>query len=164
MKTLFLIRHAKSSWTESHLSDFERPLNQRGIESLAIMGESLKEELLTIGHIFSSSAARAHATANGLAGKSGVNSSKISFHGDLYHASVRDLLKFTCAINNSIDVAAITGHNPGLTDYSNYLTDEYIDNIPTCGIVKINFNIANWQEVSTGTGRQEFFRFPKGED
>lgn len=164
MKSLFLIRHAKSSWAESHLTDFERPLNQRGIESIQTMGKLMVKKNVTIGHLFASSSARTHATALGLMSVMGINSPKVSFHEELYHASYRTLLKFTCSISNQLDNVALVGHNPGMTDYVNYLTDGYIDNIPTCGIIKINFKTDNWKEVSGGTGELEFFDFPKGVD
>lgn len=164
MKSILLIRHAKSSWDAPHLPDFERPLNDRGIDSIRIMGELISKKREIISHFFASSAARAHATGSGLVQKIGQSNKDLSFHKELYHASVSDLLQFTCRISNEMHTVALVGHNPGLTDYFNYLVDNYIDNIPTCGIVKINLNIKEWKEVTKSCGRLEYFEFPKGQD
>ncbi len=162
MKVLYLIRHAKSSWGHTHLSDFERPLNDRGIESIQIIGDFFSRRQEKISHFFSSSAARAHATGKGIVGKMGLNQAVISYHQELYHASPLELLRFTCRITHELDTAAIIGHNPGLTDYCNYLCDADISNIPTCGVVKIIFETESWKEISKSSGRLEYFQFPKG--
>lgn len=164
MKSIFLVRHAKSSWANSQLSDFERPLNTRGVESIPLMSALLSSKGEKISHFFSSSAARAQATARGLMSDLNSPASHLSLHKELYLADIRTMLRFVNSISDELNNVALVGHNPGLTDFCNYLSGSYIDNIPTCGICKITFETDHWNMVSGDLGKLEFFEFPKGQE
>lgn len=160
MKTLFLLRHAKSDWNDSNLSDFERPLNNRGIHDLPLMAKLLRSYNENIQHLFSSSAARTTATALGYASGLHLNANQISYHKELYHASERDLLHFTNKISDQLDCIGLVGHNPGITDFCNYLGGQAAF-MTTCSIAKITLNINTWKEVSFENGKLEYYEYPK---
>lgn len=163
MKTLFLNRHAKSDWNHNDLSDFERPLNSRGLKDAPEMGERLANRDEEIDLIVSSPAVRAITTARIIAGKIGYPEKNIHLERSIYAAGVTDLLKIVNQIDNKYNSVLLFGHNPGFTDFADYLTGAGILNIPTCGICKIQFSIDHWNEVSAHTGEIEYFDFPKRE-
>ncbi len=162
MKTLFLNRHAKSSWDHAGLRDFDRPLNDRGMRDAPLMAERLADRREQVDAILSSTANRALSTAmffkEKLSPALGMDTTD-----DIYAAGVRTLLKVLCQVDDQIDNLIMFGHNPGFTDFANYLSDSDIYNIPTCGIVKIKFEVNSWAEVSGGTGDLVYFDYPKNE-
>lgn len=160
MKTLYLIRHAKSSWTFD-LNDHARPLGKRGRKDVMKMGQYLKEHVKPPEVIVTSTASRAFYTGLYLADGWGLNESKIQLESELYHAGISDMFKVIKRLKG-VDRAAIIGHNPGFTDMAIKLTDDWIDNIPTCGVMGIEFNISSWSDVHTIKGNQVFFHYPKG--
>jgi len=160
MKTIFLFRHAKSDWNNPNLSDFERPLNKRGINDLPLMTDRLLKKNTPIEHLFSSSAARTMATSKGYASGLKLKSSQVSYHKQLYHASVRDLLHFVNEVNDHLSCIGLVGHNPGLTDFCDYLCDDAVY-MPTCSFIKIELDINGWKEVSASLGRLIYFEYPK---
>lgn len=164
MKTLYIIRHAKSSWSQMDLSDHDRPLNTRGKVNAPFMGRKLMEKGEHIDTFLSSTAKRAITTASCIAEAFGEKRSSIHQSSGIYHAGKRELLEHINAIDDKNDSAAIFGHNPGFTDLANYITGEWIDNIPTCGIVKIEFEVDTWAAVSGGNGRMLWFDYPKRYD
>lgn len=161
MKTLYLIRHAKSSWAEPDMQDFERPLNERGKKNAPFMAKTLKNKGVFPDLILSSPAKRANKTAHIFAEELNFAAKKIEMNEKIYHASVSALLKTVCAIDSKHEIVFLFGHNPGLTDFANYLTRGNIYNIPTTGIVKITFDLENWSEVSEGNGMLAMFDYPK---
>ncbi len=161
MKTLILIRHAKSSWDSPSLSDFDRPLNERGKKNAPFMGKQLDKKNETPDMIFSSPAKRAKSTAKRIARELAQDENKIILVDELYHATIKTWLDFVCGLNNKLKTIMAFGHNNGITEFANYLTGGDIANIPTCGVVKINFNVNNWAEISKGNGELEYFDYPK---
>lgn len=161
MLTLFLIRHAKSSWAEPDMKDFDRPLNDRGKQNAPIMGKIMvkKKEKPTL--FVSSPAKRAFSTAKKIAAEFDYPKEKIIKVEDLYHASVRTWLKEVNKLPDEHQTVFVFGHNDGITEFCNYLTDGDILNIPTCGIVKIEFPCKNWKMISKGTGSMIYFDYPK---
>lgn len=160
MKTLYLVRHAKSSWKDASLSDFERPLNDRGNSDKKTMANRLKEKQTSIDCILSSSSKRTRQTTKGLIEGIQIDHSKIEFNENLYHASVLDMLKEINKISDTVDVLMVIGHNPGTSNLCDYLTDYFTD-FPTLGIAKITFEFDSWKEISRGTGSVEWFDYPK---
>lgn len=132
MKTLVLIRHAKSSWKDVSLDDFDRPLNKRGKRDAPIVAEHLKDQNIAIEKVFSSTAKRAKKTAKIF--KKSLKT-KVDFFDELYEASIEELLEFINKQFKKYDSIAIISHNPELTELSNYIGDQYIINIPTSGYV-----------------------------
>lgn len=160
MKNLYLIRHAKSDWSDESQSDFERGLNKRGQKAILIMANALKERKVMPDLILSSSAKRAKLTAKGLA-------KEIDYHGEikyidaLYMAESEEVLTLNQDIDDKYDTVFIVGHNPETTELSNIMTNAYIDNVPTLGIVAIQLSIESWKDLKIGEGKLNFFIYPK---
>jgi len=161
MKTLYLIRHAKSDWNNANLTDFERPLNKRGLKDAPFIAEKLKELTFNPDHIICSPAQRTSSTAKIICNGINYPIKDIVFEHSIYEASVTTLISLINLLPNNKDEVAIIGHNPSTTQLSNYLTDDYIGNMPTCSIVKIELEIDNWNEIVDGIGIQRFFIYPK---
>jgi phosphohistidine phosphatase len=167
MKTLLLIRHAKSSWDNEGLSDFERPLNQRGKKDAPRMAKRLKEKLVTPDIVLTSPALRALDTCLEFVKILGFDKVKIKTEKSLYHASEDQLLSVVKSIKDrdrdDDEIALLFGHNPGITEFANSLLNIHIDNIPTCGIVAATLNIESWKDANWGCGTLKFYDFPKNE-
>lgn len=166
MKTLYIIRHAKSSWEDTELSDFERPLNERGKRDAPRMGKRLKEKDFVPDLILSSPAKRAFSTAKRIAKILEYDKSKIKTDRLLYHADDEMLLSVIQHIKDKSDTVMIVGHNPGLTDFVNSFMEEGmdIDNVPTCGIVAFEIPVDSWKELKWGIGKFLFFDYPKSKE
>jgi phosphohistidine phosphatase len=161
MKHLWLIRHAKSSWQDSYLKDFERPLNKRGKRDAPFMGKELKKNAFSPDIVISSPSKRTTLTAEKIFNVLDFDFENIQWEPKLYGAGTWDCVNLINGLDQHISSVCIIGHNPTLTDLSNYLTDDYINNIPTCGIVKILFEINDWSMVSKGLGSLISFDYPK---
>jgi phosphohistidine phosphatase len=160
MKTLYLTRHAKSSWTNPRLTDFDRPLNNRGKRDAPLMGKVLKDKKIKTDFIISSPAKRTKKTAIAIAEKIGYPEKKILFNEELYEASSNTLIKVIKKIDEKYDSVMIFAHNPGLTLLNNHISNNYIDNIPTCGIVALQLD-NKWSELDKNTCKFLFFEYPK---
>lgn len=161
MKTLIVVRHAKSSWDDPELSDFNRPLNDRGERDAPRMAKVLKERELAIDAVLSSPAVRALTTCQVFVEGLGLRKSDIQLVKELYHAGDEMILNVVKGISDGASVAMLFGHNPGLTDFVNNLLEEEIDNIPTTGIVGCTLKIEKWRDARWGCGEMEFFEWPK---
>ncbi len=160
MKTLYLIRHAKSSWA-FELSDHDRPLGRRGRKDVFKMGNQLLERESPPERLISSTASRAFYTALFLCDQMKIDEGRISLTKELFHAGTNEIID---VIRKAPEckTLAVFGHNPGFTSTANALANISIANIPTCGIVGISFNISYWSEVEKGIGKHLFFHYPKG--
>ena len=163
MKKLTLIRHAKSSWKYPNLDDLDRPLNSRGRRDAPMMGKRLAKDKALPDLMISSPAKRAWKTAKIIAREVGFEKAKIEKNIALYEAGVSELIQVIQKIDGKYDDVMIFGHNPGFTSLAHYLTNYEVDNIPTCGIFVIEFNVNSWQEVSQGKGKFISFDYPKKE-
>ena len=159
-KRLLLIRHAKSSWTDSSLADFERPLNSRGKRDAPFMGELLNKKNIYPDLIMTSYAERSKRTAQIIAGKLGYSDEKILIDERLYEANYKDILDVIRETKNNIKVLFVFGHNPGLTTLHNFLCESYIDNIPTCGITEYEIG-EEWKNLSAKSVKLLSFEYPK---
>jgi len=153
-KTLYIARHAKSSWDDMSLSDFERPLNKRGKRDAPFMSNLLKEKNTSPDLILSSPAKRAKKTAKHYHETLG---GALRFDERIYEASSMNLFYLVQEALQSVDSVMIVGHNPGLTALNDMLSDKSIYNIPTAGIVGIVFE----DEIAAHQGKQLFFEYPK---
>ena len=160
MKTLYLARHAKSYWEDQSIPDIDRPLNKRGKRDAPFMGEVLKDKKVKPDLVLASPAKRAKKTAIAIAEKIGYPEKKILYNEDLYEASSNILIKIIKKLDEKYDSVMIFGHNPGLTMLNNHISNRYIDNIPTCGIVALQLDI-KWSELDKNTGKFLFFEYPK---
>jgi phosphohistidine phosphatase len=165
MKTLYLVRHAKSNWDNTELSDFDRPLNDRGKKDAPRMGKRLREKKVTPNIMLSSPAERALTTCKEIANVLDFPKGKIKTDKRLYHADEDQILKVLSelkdAARDSEEVVMIFGHNPGLTEFANSLLNESLMNIPTCGVVHATLNIEHWRDIHFGCGQMLHFDFPK---
>ena len=131
MKTIHLIRHAKSSWKNPSISDFYRNLNERGLRDAPFMAKELKKLAYQPDYILCSPAKRTTKTAEFFAEKLNFNQNNIYFEQRIYAASLKTLLEILNEVPSQYNNIALIGHNPAITQLSNYLTNDYIDNIPT---------------------------------
>ncbi len=161
MKTLVLIRHAKSSWKNDKLKDMERPLKKRGLNDAPLMGKVLKNLQVIPDVIISSPATRAMETAKLIAKEYNMDPAQIVSAADLYLESKGKLLREINIIDPQHNTVFLIGHNPGLTDLANFLSGESIDNIPTSGAIALQFDCNTWAEVEKGKGKKLFFEVPK---
>lgn len=162
MKTLYLVRHAKSSWEEVGLADFDRPLNKRGKKNAHFMGKILKESGFSPDLILSSPAQRAKATAEILAEKLDYPLKKIVFDEEIYEASSAKLLQIIKNQENNIEKLLLVGHNPALTLLANQLTQTvYVENIPTTGMFAVRWEVNTWANIQPNKTQFLFFDYPK---
>lgn len=164
MKRLLLCRHAKSSWKDSTLADIDRPLNKRGKRDAPFMGKRLAGRGMHPDLIVSSPAKRALATAGKLAKEVQYPKKKITVIDEMYGASPGKLLAIVRGLDRNSSTVYLVGHNPETTIFANYLGRLDIANVPTSGIVALEFNVGSWEEIGGGTGGLLFFDFPRKED
>ena len=160
MKNLYLIRHAKSDWSDESKSDFERGLNKRGKKAIFMMAESLKNKKVMPDLILCSAAKRTQLTAKGLARELEYNG-KIKYMDDLYMAEPHHVISIIKAIKEKYHNVFIVGHNPETTQLTNMMADETIDNVPTLGIVAFQIPIEQWGTFEPENARLNFFIYPK---
>jgi len=159
MKKLYIIRHAKSSWKDMNLDDFDRPLNKRGKLNAPFMGEKLKDKNVLPDLILSSPALRAKSTAIMIAKKIKYTK-KIIFNEDIYESTPSKLHKILTKINDKNSIIFLFGHNPEI----NMLAENYVDfeeNIVTCGVVEIEFNCKKWIDINAKNAKLILFDYPK---
>lgn len=161
MKTVFFVRHAKSSWDNPSMRDIDRPLNERGLRDAPQMGLKLKQLNAGIDLIVSSPAKRAYTTATFFAAALGLAPEKIVLEPKLYEAMSEDVISVINGISDEYHCIAVFGHNPTFTFIANLFTEDYIDNIPTCGVFQVNAKINSWQEFGENNGRLTAFYYPK---
>lgn len=161
MKRLFLIRHAKSSWADSTLSDFDRPLNKRGKSDAPEMAQRLSTNGVKADLIAASPAKRARKTAIQMAKGTGYRKEAIRFYDGLYLGSLSYHLSLLVGLFEEVDTLFLVGHNYTITELAEYLTGAYIENVPTAGIVAIEYTDDPGFVPEEGTGRLLFFDFPK---
>ncbi len=166
MKTLYIIRHAKSSWADPDQPDADRPLNDRGKQDSPRMGKRLKEKQIQPDLLLSSTAKRAYSTAKRIGEVIGYSKDHIQTDRKLYHANEEQILDVVKSVKDKYSTIIIFGHNPGLTDFVNTITQESIDidNVPTCGIVALSFDVDQWKNISWGEGKFIFFDYPKSRE
>lgn len=160
MKNLYLIRHAKSDWSDVSKSDFERGLNKKGQKAIFTMADALEERNIVPDIILSSSAKRAKLTAKGLANEIGY-SGKIKYMDELYMAEPLDMISIIKEIKDKYQNVFIVGHNPETTELTDLMFDEFIDNVPTLGIVAFELPIDHWKRFKPEKARFDFFIYPK---
>ena len=161
MKRLYLIRHAKSSWSNLRISDFDRPLNQRGKREAPLMGKRLADKGICPDALISSPAKRARATAEIVARKVDYPVKRISYDDSAYTSDTVDLLQVLRRTDDRAKTAFLVGHNYAITDLAVLLTGEYIKKIPTSGVVAVDLSVESWAEVGVGKGTVLFFDFPE---
>lgn len=160
MKSLHLVRHAKSSWDDLSVSDFDRPLNERGRKSAAFMAKRWLESDKPLNLIVSSPAKRALDTARIVA--HGLEHLEVTLTTDanIYEAHVNDLLEVVNSISDDVHHVMLIGHNPSMSQLVEFLSGEAVE-LPTCAMVEIILDIDSWKEVSRGLGSFKSLDYPK---
>ena len=160
-KTLYIVRHAKSSWEDPFLSDHERPLAPKGVRKTKKIAGFLKNSISRPELFLSSTAVRARQTAGILAKELGYPKEKIKYTANLYHAGEDAIFNELYALPDDIHSVMIFGHNPGFTYFVNLFLNPTIDNLPTSGTVSISFSTNKWNEINTAKFHVNFVVFPK---
>ena len=161
MKTLILIRHAKSSWDTAGLSDFDRPLNERGKKDAPEMAERLKEKGIKVDQFVSSPAKRARKTAKYFAEVFGQSKDDILLVDVLYAANISIFRKVVGELENKNDVVALFSHNPDITEYAASLTNVKVDDMPTCAMFALQIETDKWKNFEEAEKKFLFFDYPK---
>ncbi len=161
MKTLFVLRHAKSSWSEAGLADIERPLNERGLLAAPFMGKLMQEKGFEPDVILTSTAVRARHTA-ALVKEAGTLRGVLQFEPRIYEASPNGLRQVVSEIDDKYKSAMIVGHNPGIEGFIRFLTGS-LEPMPTAALAVIELNIDKWNETNDGCGTLETVIRPKDE-
>jgi phosphohistidine phosphatase len=161
MKTLLIVRHAKSSWDKADLSDFDRPLNDRGKRDAPAMAQRLIKAGVEIDRFVSSPAKRARQTAEFFIHAYGRKDKEIRQVPDLYHAALPTFKQVVEELDDDDDSVALFSHNPGITAFVNILTEVRLDNMPTCGVFAVKSDVKHWQEFISSGPQFWFFDYPK---
>ncbi|MCB2376430.1 histidine phosphatase family protein [Hymenobacter sp. BT635] len=163
MKTLYLMRHAKSSWNFDDLSDQERPLNDRGRTDAPRMGQALAKRSIHLDLLVSSPAVRAMSTAALVAKELEYPHGQIQIIASIYHAEVPDLVQVVRELPNETQSVLLVGHNPTITDFANVVSPSPLNELPTAAIVCIKFNCANWADIDRHNAEFYFFDYPRNQ-
>lgn len=161
MKKIYILRHAKSSWDNPVLADFDRPLNERGSRTADFMGELIHKSDFQPELILSSPATRAKETAN-IIKKTARLQSEIKFEENIYEASPQTLLKIISDLNENLQSVMLVGHNPGLEGLIKILTGES-HSMPTAGLAIVDLNVVKWKEADLDSGKLRDLIRPKTE-
>jgi phosphohistidine phosphatase len=161
MKTLTLVRHAKSSWKNNELGDRERPLNARGKHDAPMMGQRIVAVGIRPSLIISSPAVRAWSTAKIIAREIGYPREFLQREKAVYLASLDSLLDVMVAQDAEFNNVLLVGHNPGLTQFANYLSPGITDNLPTAGVVAVEFDQEDWNLYTQPETRLIAYDYPK---
>ncbi len=161
MKTLTLVRHAKSSWSDATLGDRKRPLNQRGKRDAPMMGQRLAEHGVRPSLIISSPAKRAWSTAKIVAEALSYPREFLQREDSLYLASLDDFLDVLVAQDQDFNSIMVVGHNPGMTDFANFLSPGLTNNLPTAGVVSVEIDQDHWNLYERPKTRLLLYDYPK---
>jgi phosphohistidine phosphatase len=164
MKTLLLIRHAKSSWEDFSVPDFERPLNERGKNDAPRMARKIKDRSIKIDAFVSSPAKRAKKTAELFMKVFKEKEKNLIVIPSLYEAPIKTFFDVVYSLDDKFDTVAVFAHNPGITGFVNSLGCETVDNMPTCAIYAFSIKTKKWKDFGNSDKKFLFFDFPKKED
>ncbi len=156
MKSLYMVRHAKSSW-KYDVSDHQRPLKQRGNKDAKLVSKQVSSELKPPQKIISSDAKRAKTTAQYFKKAFDVADENFVLNHDLYDFSGQSVMEIIKSLDSSLKCVMIVGHNHAFTSIVNMLGNEYIDNLPTSGFVHIRFEVDSWKDITTGKTKEIVF-------
>ncbi|MBC34507.1 MAG: hypothetical protein CL663_00475 [Bacteroidetes bacterium] len=161
MKTLYIVRHAKSAWDDPSLSDHDRPLMNKGVRKTGKISDFLIDQDVKVDQMISSSAVRAYETARLIADALEYPLDNIKKESDLYHADVDQILSVVFGVNDDVNSLMIFGHNPTFTSFANQFLEHKVDWMPTSAIVSVSFETDKWEEIVMAKRRTNFVIFPK---
>ncbi len=163
MKTLYIVRHAKSSWQYEGIKDVDRPLKKRGITDAHLVSAILKKKIERPDVFISSSANRALHTAVIFCEKFGYPLANLQINKSLYSFSAGYLIKRIKALDDGFNSAIIFSHDHGINDFVNGFGDQFIAHVPTCGVIGIQFDTKHWKNIKSdkSNGKTFLVEFPK---
>ncbi|MEQ1797824.1 MAG: histidine phosphatase family protein [Lacibacter sp.] len=161
MKTLLLVRHAKSSWEEPGQKDFDRPLNERGLKDAPMMAKRLLARKVKVDVFISSTAKRAKKTCELFMKEFDADPDTMVPQPKLYLAEPDAFIEVIRKIDEAVDHAIIFSHNNGITDFANQVTTARIDDMPTCSVFAIKFKTKSWADFEQAEKEFWFFDYPK---
>jgi phosphohistidine phosphatase len=163
MKQLLLVRHAKSSWDDPSISDFDRPLNDRGKKDAPEMAKRLSDKNFRIDRFVSSPAKRARQTCKYFAKEFDVKKKNVVLEPRLYEATEANFYEVVKSFKDKWDSVAIFSHNPGITTFANSLTTTRVDDMPTCSVFAVKVDVKKWKEFREAKKEFLFLDYPKHE-
>ncbi|MFT5999594.1 MAG: phosphohistidine phosphatase [Neolewinella sp.] len=162
MKTIYFVRHAKSSWDDITLDDHDRPLNARGKRDAPKMANRLADLGVTADGLVSSTAKRAKETSEAFRRALNIPAANCQYDQSLYHAWPEGIEKRVQEVSDNCSTVLFFGHNPGYTDLANRpMHHAFIGNVPTCGIVMVEADINHWADFTLGKARRAAYFYPK---
>lgn len=162
MKHLYLVRHAKSDWSDGTMTDFDRPLNERGKKDAPRMGEHLKTVRgVVLDGVLCSTAKRAKTTAKLMLNGMDFPFGNVVWHEEIYGGKTTDLLTLIQAVDGRCDALMVIGHNPDMTGLVGFLCGEEIEDMSTCAVCGMAFDVDSWEAISKSKGQRLFFDRPK---
>ncbi|MGK7392356.1 MAG: SixA phosphatase family protein [Candidatus Cyclobacteriaceae bacterium M2_1C_046] len=161
MKKLFLLRHARTEDKQSGQKDIERELTAVGLQNATRMGMNFKKKQIQFDIIICSPAERAKTTALLIAEQIKYDTSRIHYNEEIYEASARTLLQVVNQLKDEWKQVLLVGHNPSISYLAEYITQQNIGDIITCGVVEISLEIEHWSEISEGTGELVRYEYPE---
>jgi phosphohistidine phosphatase len=164
MKQLLLVRHAKSSWDDPSLSDFDRPLNDRGKKDAPEMAKRLSDKKVKIDRFVSSPAKRARQTCKYFAKQFDVKKKNVVLEPKLYEATEGTFYEVVKSLKDKWDSVAIFSHNPGITGFANSLTTTRVDDMPTCSVFAIKVDSKKWKDFREAKKEFLFLDYPRNEE
>jgi len=156
-----MLRHAKSSWDNTNLGDINRPLSEKGQADAPLMGEQIAILDFLPQIIYCSIAQRTRETISLVCQSSKWPLSIVSYESDLYTFDVEDVLKFIQTISEEFERVMLVGHNPAYTYLFNFLSDDNIDNLPTCGACLLRFDTEKWTDLKHKKGETLWIGSPR---
>lgn len=160
MRTLYICRHAKSSWADPGQDDFDRPLNERGLIDAPRMSKIFRERGEPVDLMVSSPAVRALTTARFFARELKLEDALVQ-EPRLFHATSTTINAIVNALPANAQRVMLFGHNPGFTEVLAHFTGEYVDNLPTCGLARIDFTLNEWELAGCDLGTLVWLDYPK---
>jgi len=160
-KTLLIVRHAKSDWSDTNFSDFDRTLNARGMQDAPAMAEIIATKISKVDKIISSPAIRALTTAKFFAKAFNYDENDIEKDLGFYERDIKHIKNVLVAQKKEDDIVMIFGHEPTVSSLVTYFTGENVGNLPTCSISCIDFDTDNWLDIDKINGKLRFFERPQ---
>jgi phosphohistidine phosphatase len=160
MKTVYIVRHAKSSWDFPQLEDHERPIITKGIKRTEQIIRFLRERNIKVENLYASHAVRSAETAHMLAPALGVEINQIVIEPEIYHGGTSALTNLIYGLPDDVNSVMIVGHNPAVTDFANEYTDQYLDWLPTSAMVALRFDTDAWEKIDEAKVTTDFIITP----
>lgn len=156
MKTIYFLRHAKSSWDDFELKDYDRPLSTRGIQDADLMGNYFRSKKIKLDLVLSSPSKRTKETLEHFFQ---FEKPKVQFEESIYHASLDQILGVIFSVPETIRSIMLVGHNPSMHEITEYLSNKFINKYPTCCLASLTID-TDWNKAVRGCAGMNFLKKP----